>query len=165
MYNLLHFKYSIIKSWVGIMDFIEKNGISYGSENEYNYRLDIFTQNLERIELLSLNNPLATFAINEFADKTKEEMKMRKGLRTSVNAILNDDHNSEITAQSFDWSGMWKIVRNQGEWGSCWSFSATASFESKFALHKGDKYITKEFTMQQLVDLDTEPEGWNGGSI
>lgn len=62
-----------------------------------------------------------------------------------------------------DWTtkGMVSPVKNQGNCGSCWAFSAVATLES-FSLMKGQSAILSE---QQLVDCSKKygNEGCNGG--
>ena len=53
-------------------------------------------------------------------------------------------------------------VKNQGNWGSCWAFSAIGSTESWHAIKTNQ---LQEFSEQELVDCSTSygNEGWNGG--
>ena len=58
---------------------------------------------------------------------------------------------------------MWKSVKNQGQCGSCWAFSATAAFEARYALNNGDKKVSTLFAEQEIVDCDTKSNVCNGG--
>jgi C1A family cysteine protease len=54
-------------------------------------------------------------------------------------------------------------VRNQGQCGSCWAFSAVGAIEGLYAIENGK---IKTFSVQQLVDCAGGPyenEGCNGG--
>jgi C1A family cysteine protease len=66
-------------------------------------------------------------------------------------------------AADVDFKDMWKTVKNQGQCGSCWAFSATAAFEARYAESKGSKTVDTLFAEQELVDCDTKSSGCNGG--
>merc|ERR1711934_487350 len=54
-------------------------------------------------------------------------------------------------------------VKNQGQCGSCWSFSTTGSMESANVIQNGGEMI--EIAEQQFVDCDTAHDmGCNGGN-
>merc|ERR1711879_870330 len=99
-------------------------------------------------------------------DLTPQEFSAKyKGLRPSKH--LKSKNVTEVhpttTAQSIDWNelGVLTPIKNQGQCGSCWAFSATEQLESQFYQKFG---TLKELAPQQIVSCDTTDAGCNGGN-
>ena len=144
-------------------DFLASYRVGYGTTEEYSYRLGVFASNLEMIEELNKANPQATFAVNEFADRTPEEMKQRMGLIVPASRNTYGTYVAPKDGEDFDWTNLWDEVKNQGSCGSCWAFSATAAFEARYELAKGHKHADILFAEQELVDCEPQSNGCNGG--
>ena len=144
-------------------DFLSTYRQGYGTDSEYQYRLGVFAANLNTIAELNSANPRATFAVNQFADRTPEEMKQRMGLVVPAGRVTGKKVNGAINAASVDWTNMWDSVKDQGQCGSCWAFSATAAFESRFVLAHGTKHTDELYSEQELVDCEPQSDGCNGG--
>ena len=143
--------------------FMSRHGVNYGTTEEYNFRLGVFQKNLDIIARLNAQNDDAVFGVNEFADRTEEEMKRRLGFNLPADQLTGASHVAPVNAQDVDWTNMWDAVKDQGQCGSCWAFSATAAFESRFELAHGTKHVDALYSEQELVDCDTQSSGCNGG--
>jgi len=144
-------------------NFLETHRVGYGTTEEYNYRLGVFNDNLDIIADLNKANPEATFAVNQFADRTPEEMKSFMGLNIPAGKRVSGKHVAPVNAADQDWTDMWGAIKNQGQCGSCWAFAAAASFEARYAMQMSQSKVTTLFAEQELVDCDTQSSGCNGG--
>jgi len=108
-----------------------------------------------------------TKGVNMFADLTFEEFSKiytSKAMpKKTENRPLYVKSNKPI-ANDVDWryQGAVTGVKNQGQCGSCWSFSATGGLEGQWFLAKGQLLSLSE---QNLVDCsgDYGNQGCNGG--
>jgi len=107
-----------------------------------------------------------TMTINKFSDMTPEEFKKMMGYKADLAQPTNDviTLNEVGLPDSVDWrtQGAVTPVKNQGQCGSCWSFSATGSVEGINKIKSGTLVSVSE---QQLVDCSTKEgnQGCNGG--
>jgi len=141
----------------------------YDTKEEYQKRLDIYTQNKQFIEEFNKGKESYTLAINEFADLTHEEFK--KGyLAPKFDATKVKRKNVKAfptglkLPTTVDWRQHNAVthIKNQGQCGSCWSFSTTGSVEGARAIATGALISLSE---QQLVDCSDAygNQGCNGG--
>jgi cathepsin H len=127
------------------------------SEEEYLLRREIFLETLKRIELHNSDKERTwDMGINEFSDWTFDEFKAKRlgdpqdcsATKGSYNPVRNVN-----IPTSVDWR-LYNVVtpvKNQGNCGSCWSFSTTGALESHWALTTGTR-PPPELSEQQLVD-------------
>ena len=140
-------------------------GIKWASENEDGYRRLIFLRNLEIIEEHNKDHTQTyKMGINQFTGLTDKEFQMiYLTPRPNPNLELNEDVEVAPVNADIDWraKGMVSPVRDQGNCGSCWAFSACGVLES-WSLSKGGNFIASP---QQLVDCSKKygNQGCNGG--
>jgi len=129
------------------------NGKSYGASTEDSYRLQVFNQNYNIVNEKNSRSKSAKFELNKFADMTKEEFKkvylsempqVQETEFTRSDRVLN-------SPESKDWSSTQAVtgVKDQGQCGSCWAFSATGGLEGLYYLTNNTQ---KSFSEQQLVE-------------
>jgi len=137
----------------------------YDSDKEFVYRLSVFNETLARI---ATRNSLggATFALNQFSDMTPHEFRTTILMvdvpkKTRDLPVAEAPANFEAPA-AFDWRSKNAVtpVKDQGQCGSCWAFSATETIESAWIIAGHPQVI---LAPQQLVDCDTTDQGCNGG--
>jgi len=157
-------------------DFKSKHGRTY-SEDEEVMRKQNFMDNMKKIEMHNyLHDKGQTtyrLGINEYADMSvKEFTSMMNGFRRSNKTTVRDFQHSTYLSPAMpvdlpalvDWrtEGYVTPVKNQGQCGSCWSFSTTGSVEGQHFRKTGKLVSLSE---QNLVDCSTSygNHGCNGG--
>jgi len=139
-------------------------------QSEVQDRFDAFRANLDFVTRHNeeFSNGIQTYkvAMNEFADLTLAEFKQaRLGLKFTPKpeSERNVVALSGTAADSVDWRAKGAVtpVKNQGQCGSCWSFSTTGSVEGANFIKTGKLVSLSE---QELVDCDNNgDQGCNGG--
>jgi cathepsin F len=136
-------------------------------DEERVHRFDVFRANMARVDWQNSFNTTATYGVTKFSDITPEEFRER--YLSQIPAHLSDrsrvaDVNSTDIPTEWDWRTLGAVteVKNQGQCGSCWSFSTTGNVEGiHFLANKGNKLIG--LSEQQLVDCDKVDQGCDGG--
>lgn len=160
--------------WSHFTNFQERFSKKYKNLEELSARFEIFRTNLRTILSHNLDRTQTfTMGVNQFTDLTSAEFKetyIRGGLKTSVGSYGCGSFSSSATGApaSIDWraKGAVTSVKDQGQCGSCWTFSSTGAVEGAWAIAKGQLVDLSE---QELVDCATGlsygSAGCNGGEM
>jgi C1A family cysteine protease len=151
-------------------DFQFKFNKDYLSLEEQQKRYNIFRLNLHKIIDHNLDiTQNFTLDINQFSDLTSDEFKNYVGkLNFNRYGCLLFNTSFDNTPISLDWrnSNVVTSVKDQGQCGSCWAFSATGAIESAWAISTGELNNLSE---QELVDcaigIKYGGHGCNGGQM
>ncbi|OMO80653.1 hypothetical protein COLO4_23998 [Corchorus olitorius] len=144
-------------------------GRVYKDLNDKAKRFRIFKENVAFIDSFNAaNNKPYKLGINQFADLTNEEFTASrnrfKGHMFSDTATSFRYENVTAIPSAMDWrkKGAVTPVKDQGQCGCCWAFSAVAAMEGITKLTTGNLISLSE---QELVDCDVngEDEGCEGG--
>lgn len=154
-------------------DYMHYHGKSYSTIDEFNKRYNAFITNYEA----SIEK--AIHKLSKFMDYSKEEFKQKYlnlklkdfKLKSEATETFKDESENETekngrnlqsTPSSFDWrdKGVVSSVKDQGECGCCWAFSAVANIESLYAMQY-NKIL--DLSEEQLLDCDLSNDGCDGG--
>jgi C1A family cysteine protease len=148
--------------------FVASHGKSYATKEEFEFRAALFKETLAKIQAENLKaENTFTVGVNKFADWSKAEYKRLLGYKSQMRGLAGNY--AEIPANlsipsSVDWrlEGAVNPVKDQGQCGSCWAFSAISSTESRFKISGGALLSLSE---QQVVDCCNYggSMGCNGG--
>merc|ERR1712221_883 len=143
------------------------------SESEELVRMQIFFQNLESIIEHNLRyhkgEVTYTLAMNQYGDLSHLEFVARhngyksQGMARKAKRTFMKPLNFQAP-DSMDWRDMGYVtpVKDQGQCGSCWSFSSTGALEGQHFRATGNLVSLSE---QNLVDCSKENYGCNGGDM
>ncbi|KAG0724320.1 Cathepsin L [Chionoecetes opilio] len=161
--------------------FKMEHGKKYTSKLEDTFRMKIFTENKHKIahhnKLYSSGQKTYKLKMNKYGDMLHQEfVSTMNGFRwnrtagsyqasrpfTGVTYIGPDD--DIVLPKSVDWreKGAVTPIKDQGQCGSCWSFSATGSLEGQH-FRKSGKLVS--LSEQNLIDCSVKygNNGCNGG--
>lgn len=139
-------------------------GKMYSNVHEALTRYDIFKNNLNKIMEHNKGQQTFKLGINQFGDLTPEEFKyyiVGSGYIPNNGPSVVSPVNT-ANPDSVDWEkdGAVTAVKNQGQCGACWAFSAVGAIESLLKIKTSQ---LEKYSEQQLVDCDTKSKGCQGG--
>lgn len=157
-------------------DWMSEHNIRISNDNELSHIFDNWASNDAFIEFTNRQNLSYTLGHNAYSGMNSNEFSNLMEFSNNrylirENLFTNDSYNSIISEYSLpnsvDWrsEGVVNPIRDQGQCGSCWSFSTIQSVESATAIKYGK---LPQLSEQQLVDCDNfknggADHGCNGG--
>lgn len=153
-------------------DWMQEQKHTVKSGADFLHQLQNFANNHDFITKHNSEQSSYTLGHNEFSHLSWEEFLQSRKLgltKKPENAKADFIHEAptDLSAlpTSIDWSTLGKVtpVKNQGNCGSCWSFSATGALEGAYSIKFND---LQSFSEQELVSCDnslTGDHGCNGG--
>lgn len=173
----IEYEYTIEKVY-NFRHWKKYHGKVYRSYEEEMERYMIYRKNVMEIARRNGLNRTVHLEPNKFTDLTADEFQGRYlgyTYRNGVgmgNDVMGEGNSLRGTVQysdipsSVDWvsAGAVTPVKNQGQCGSCWSFSTTGAVEGAWYIAKGELVSLSE---QQLVDCSVAQgnNGCNGGMM
>merc|ERR1712190_118489 len=141
---------------------------TYNGNDEEQKRFGVFKDNYDYITKENAKDLGYQLGINQFSDLTADEVVATytglkpKSTWADLPHLGTHTYNGEVLADSVDWTtkGAVTQIKNQGQCGSCWSFSTTGSLEGAWKLKTGQLISLSE---QQFVDCDQVDHGCQGG--
>ena len=142
--------------WKQFTNFQDRFSRKYETITELEERFKVFRANLRNIIIHNLDHTQNfTMGVNQFTDLTPEEFKAQyvSGLKQEVGSFGCKTYSSSASSApaTIDWrsKGAVTSVKDQGQCGSCWTFSSTGAVEGAWAISTGQLINLAE---QELVD-------------
>ncbi|CAN1298036.1 Senescence-specific cysteine protease SAG39 [Linum perenne] len=142
--------------------WIAKNGRVYEDAGDKARRFKIFKKNVGFVNHFNkFGNSTYKLAVNQYADLTNKEFMAAKTVGPSSSFKYE---NASSVPDTMDWrtKGAVNPIKDQGQCGGCWAFSAVAAVEGLMKISTGKLVSLSE---QELIDCDktTNDQGCNGG--
>ncbi len=166
---------SAVSLWDLFNDWTAQYRVAFMSSEHRARVFSTWVDNHKYIQYINTQNRTYTLGHNQFSGMTLSEFSEFNKLGSlgeSTRRFLrhlgetNKDMGVGVPA-AIDWTSLGAVspVKDQGQCGSCWSFSTTGALEGAYAIKNGHLV---SFSEQQLVDCDNlsnggRDHGCNGG--
>merc|ERR1711934_1104096 len=137
------------------------------TEAEAPARFEAFKANIAKINANNAIEGSEVYGLTKFSDMSAEEFKQYLGYKPVISDAARDaipviEDSGNVTATTVDWRTKGKVtpVKDQGQCGSCWAFSATEAIESAWLMAGKPQQI---LAPQQITSCDKKDLGCNGG--
>lgn len=145
----------------------------YPTRSEENKSFDAFVRHMKRAAQEQARNPLASFGVTVFADLFDEEFTARFGSSRRARIAKKPDSSRPLFSDkevrsamnvAIDWRtrGAVTSVKNQGNCGSDWAFSAVGNIEGQWFLANNSLV---SLSAEELVSCDMVDNGCQGGGM
>jgi len=147
-------------------NWMRQHSREYATADEFQYRYQVWKDNMDIIIGHNAKNASFTLAMNKFGDMGQKEFGQKMcGYKPHNRTVtLTEPIDLSAIPASIDWrtKGAVTGVKNQGQCGSCWAFSAVASTEAANFYQTGNLISLSE---EELVDCgsSTGNQGCEGG--
>ncbi|KAF4378700.1 hypothetical protein F8388_006151 [Cannabis sativa] len=156
---------------MGFIREVEKPAHSLRDLKEKHQRFNVFKANVKHVHKVNQMNKPYKLKLNMFADMTNHEfVRSYAGSKINHYRMLHGERptttfkheNTSDLPTSVDWrkKGAVTGVKNQGNCGSCWAFSAVAAVEGVNQIETKELVSLSE---QELVDCSSKNHGCEGG--
>jgi C1A family cysteine protease len=159
---------AIVTKWNQFLDFMIDYDKSYVDMDDIRERYLVFHDNLDYIHQENDKNHSYKLGINQFADWTHEEYKdyVHRGTLQlgKTTCPLAKDMSGTLPA-SIDWrsKGAVNAIQDQGQCGSCWTFSSSSAIEGAYAISTGKLAKLSEQNLVDCAGLTYGSRGCSGG--
>jgi C1A family cysteine protease len=143
----------------------------YTTNKEHDFAQQAFQANVELIKKHNSEGHNYWLGVNQFADLTLAQFTERYLSKFNRTRSYNPKRIVNDAGSSVDWRSASKNpadlvavtpVKNQGQCGSCWSFSTTGSVEGANAITNNLASVVS-LSEKQLMDCSTQNNACNGG--